>query len=214
MQVKKLLSYVGVPYVVETVNSPINREIKVISVFGRNSISVDNLTQSGPIVESLWRLALKNVTHYKLHVTRILLLGVGGGSVIKVARGYYPNAEITGVEIDKKMIDLGKEYFGLDRYHAKIILEDAFNFAKKEQKNYDLICIDLLIGRRVPKKLSSEEFFKDIKRLLNNYGEVIINQLRLKKQEKNTDFLKVLREVFDKVEIKKPLINALIYCRK
>ncbi len=208
MEYKKILSYFGIPQIVYKTNSQYNGQIRVISVFGQNSISVGNLTQTGPIVVGLWSFAVSQTSN----INNCLVLGIGGGSVVKVLRKKYPDTEITGVEIDEKMIDIGNKYFDLEKYRPTIVIADAFRFVRKENKKYDLICIDLLVGRNSPQKLSSEEFFRNIKKILNKGGIVIINQLRLKGQEKDNDLLKILNKVFKKVEIKRPLVNTLIFC--
>lgn len=208
MQFNKFLSYFGFPDILYKTTSKFNGEIKVISVFGQNSISVENLTQSGLIVSDLWSFAVNRTEN----INSCLVLGVGGGSIIKVLRKKYPECEIIGVEIDEKMIDIGKKYFDLDRYKAKIVIADAFNFVKRKQKKYDLICIDLLVGRKSPKKLSSEVFFRNIKKILNRNGVGIINQLRLKHQEEDQRLINTINKIFTSVEIKKPLVNTLIFC--
>lgn len=216
MLIKKILSYIGFPYIIYKTYSDYNGEINVYLLFGRKSISVDNLTQSGPIVESLWKEALGRLKVYDLTVRNILVLGVGGGSVVKVLRAKYADTDIVGVEIDKKMVDIGKQFFELGKYKAKIIIADAFSFVQKNQSKYDLICIDLLVGRVMPKKFSSLFFFKNIKNILKQDGVVIINQLRLKSKknkEISCNLVDVLSKIFNKVEVKKPLINTLIFCR-
>lgn len=209
MQLKQVLTYFGFPNIVYKTKSQYNGEIIVSSVFGQKSISVENLTQSGPIVFGLWSFAISQISN----INSCLILGVGGGSVIKVLRKKFPNAKITGVEIDSKMVDIGKKYFNLDKYNTKIIIEDAFKFIQKNKKQYDLICIDLLVGRNAPSKLSSIEFFRNIKKILNNKGTVIINQLRLKGQVEDNNLIKILNRIFEKVEICRPLVNLLIYCK-
>lgn len=212
MEFKKLLSFLGIPYQVYTTRSSYNGEIIVSSVFGQNSISVENLTQTGPIVEIIWKKALKKV--HKKEIQNILVLGVGGGSILKVIRSTYKDANIVGVEIDKKMIDIGKKYFKLNSFNTVINIKDAFEFIKKDRDKYDLILIDLLIGRNHPEKLSSEEFFKNIKKRLVKNGKVVINTLRLKDQEDNKELLRILNQLFTRVEISKPLVNTVIYLNK
>lgn len=212
MEFKKLLSFLGIPYQVYTTRSSYNGEIIVSSVFGQNSISVENLTQTGPIVEIIWKKALKKV--HKKEIQNILVLGVGGGSILKVIRSTYKDANIVGIEIDKKMIDIGKKYFKLNSFNTVINIKDAFEFVKKDRDKYDLILIDLLIGRNHPEKLSSEEFFKNINRRLSKSGTVVINQLRLKEQKTNNGLIKILQSIFTRVEIYNPLVNTLILCIK
>lgn len=213
MQFKKILSYLGFPQVVYRTSSPINGEIKVISVFGKYSISVGNLTQSGPIVEGLWKQAIKNVTCYKLHVTRVLVLGVAGGSVIKVLHNKFPQTEITGIEIDPKMVEIGRKYFNLDKYQAEIILKDAFTFIDQvKQGKYDLIIVDILLGRKIPERLAQKPFLYKLKNLLNRNGIIIFNRLRLKESKDDINFINKLRSIFSRVKICKPLVNTLIFC--
>lgn len=208
MQLKQVLSYLGFPNTIYKTESQYNGEIIVTSVFGQNSISVANLTQSGPIVSSLWSLAISSIKN----INSCLVLGVAGGSLIKVLRQKHPDCEITGVEIDKIMIDLAKKYFNLDKCKANIVIADAFDYVKANKKKYDLIFVDLLVGRNPPTKLSSAEFFRNIKKKLNKDGIVIINQLRLKGQKENKKLFQILRKTFNKVDIQKPLVNTLIFC--
>lgn len=213
MEYKKILSYLGIPYEVYKIKSKYNGNITVVSIFGQYSISVASLTQTGPIVEGLWKTALERFKIYDLRFKNILVLGVGGGSIIKVLRNKYPKAAITGIEIDKEMINIGRKYFNLDIYNANIKIQDAFTFVKKDKVKYDLILIDLLIGRNIPKKLSSEEFFQNCKKLLNKKGTIIINRLRLKGSKNNNLLLPILRKTYASVEVKRPLVNELVYCR-
>ncbi len=209
MFLNQLLAYLGRPNLIYKTYSAYNGEIKVFSLFGRRFISVDNLTQSGPIVEWLWRLALKEVKT----ASSCLVLGVAGGSVIKVLRQKFPSCQITGVEIDKKMTEIGNQYFNLNQHQAEIVIDDAFHFVKKNKKCYDLICIDLLIGRQTPKKLTKKSFFLNIKRLLTKNGLVIINTLRLKNQPENQKLIDLLTRLFSQVRVKRPLVNTLIFLR-
>ena len=214
MQFKKILSYLGFPQVVYRTSSPINGEIKVISTFGKYSISVGNLTQSGPIVEGLWKEAIKSIKYQVLSIKKILVLGVGGGSVIKVLHQYFPQAKVTGIEIDPKMIEVGRKYFNLDKYQANIIHSDAFTFVEHlKQEKYDLIIVDILLGRKTPERLTQKSFLNKLKVLLNKNGIIIFNRLRLKESKDDTNFINNLKNIFTNVNIHKPLVNTLIFCK-
>ncbi len=223
MEFKKILSYFGFPYIIEKTTSKYNGKIEVSSVFGRTSIVVANLSQSGPIVEGLWKTALNEVNSpsfakasagkQKSNVKSILVLGVGGGSVVKVLRRQFPKSKITGIEIDKKMVELGRNYFYLDYYRCNINIIDAFTFINKTRQKFDLIIVDLFLGQETPKKFYSEKFLKNLKRVLKSEGLIIINRLRIKKEKEDKEFYKNLQKYFINIQIKKPLINTLIYCR-
>ncbi len=211
-RLREYLSFIGFPRVLYHSYSKANGDITVISQFGQISISVDNLTQTGPVIDGLWKFAVKKVLSRKLQPGNVLVLGVGGGSVIRILRNYFPQARITGVEIDKKMIDIAKKYFYLDKYQASITIDDAFHFVLKSKVRYDLIVIDLLIGRETPPELYSFNFYKQLKNIMGEGALGIINRLRLKKTENDdTLILKHLNKLFLNAYYETPLINQLIF---
>lgn len=211
-RLKEFLSIVGFPRVLFHTFSKINGEITVVSQFGQNSISVENLTQTGPVIDGLWKFAVKKVLARKITPENILVLGIGGGSIIKILRTSFPQAKISGIEIDKKMIDIAKKYFNLDKYNASIIVDNAFNYLSKNKQKFDLVIVDILVGRRTPEELSSFIFYKQLKNSMTEKALGIINRLRLKKTDNDDTFiLKHLNKLFSKVEYETPLINRLVF---
>ncbi|MBU0998402.1 hypothetical protein KJ570_02650 [Patescibacteria group bacterium] len=202
--------------VIKTVNSKINGKVEVIKslAFG-TYISVGGLTQSGGIVYEIWKNTLRRIKRKKLSVDKCLVLGLGGGSVSKLVKKYWPNSKTTGVEIDKEMIRLGKEY--LDLKDVEIKTGDAYNFCLKEQKSkkyYDLIIVDLYIGDKFPEKFGNIEFINSVKKLLSKEGIVIFNRLYYDKKRKEAlYFSKKLQEVFKNVEFFYPEANLMLICK-
>lgn len=132
-------------------DSEFNKNIKVIKSFGLGTyIQVNGLTQSGGIVESIWRQTLKKLNSKNINAKSILILGLGGGSVVKVIRKYWPEAKITGIEIDPVMIELGKKYLDLDKYNVDIKIQDARKFlsqiSNSNLKSYNLVIVDTYLG--------------------------------------------------------------------
>ena len=56
---------------------------------------------------------------------RVLLLGVGGGSVIRVARALRPDADIVAVDLDAEVLAVARRDFALDALGARIVRGDA-----------------------------------------------------------------------------------------
>lgn len=211
-----LLSYLY-PRTVEELPSPVNGKIKVIKFWGNYRIHVGGLSQSGGLVNTLWDTALKKIHNSSFIIHNSLVLGVGGGTVIKSLNKYFPNAKITAIEIDPLMIKLAKKYFNLDHSkNLRIIIQDAINWVlKNKQKKFDLILVDLYIGKDIPRELESDYFLKALKRILNKKGITIINRLRDKENQKEIDeFIEKLRKNFNFVKMIKPLVNYLIFCSK
>ena len=113
--------------ILETTKSSFNKDIKVVSTFGVGTyIQAGGITQSGGVVKTIWKTALKNIGKEK--VKSCLILGLGGGTVAGLVRKKYPLAKITGVEIDPVMVALGKKYLGLERHGVDIKIADAIDY--------------------------------------------------------------------------------------
>ena len=130
--------------ILEERESKYNGHLKVVKTLGMGTyIQAGGLTQSGGIVETIWRSTLRQVHSTKYKVQRILILGLGGGTVAKLLRKKYPKAKITGVEIDPIMIELGKKYLDLDKYNINIKIMNANKF---KFGLYDLVIVDTYLG--------------------------------------------------------------------
>ena len=93
---------------------------------------------------------------------RALLLGVGAGTIPMLHEEMNPSLDITGVEIDPTIIDLGRKYFRLKEADniSRLAIEDARPFLLKEESLYDLIEVDLFWGgAEIPFYLATQEFF-------------------------------------------------------
>ncbi|KKQ46384.1 MAG: hypothetical protein US62_C0001G0027 [Candidatus Woesebacteria bacterium GW2011_GWA1_37_8] len=210
----------------EIIESPINGEITVIkSVAFGTYLSVGNLTQSGGILQEIWKKTLRKIRNYKLparnttrsvaggEISNCLILGLGGGSVAKVIRKYWPVAKITGVDIDPKMVEMGKKYLGLGELGVKVVISDAEKFLATKSK-FDLICIDLYLGDKYPDKFEKEQFIKLVKKTLSPKGIAVFNRLYYGEKRKEAAlFGEKLKKHFYKVDWFFPEANLMLICR-
>lgn len=203
--------------ILKTVNSPINGKIEVVKslAFG-TYISIGGLTQSGGIVYEIWKKTLRRIKRENIIINKCLILGLGGGSVSKLVKKYWPNSYTTGVEIDKTMVKLGKEY--LDLKDVEINVRDAYKFCMrslKSKKRYDLIIVDLYIGDKFPEKFESTEFLKVINKLLSKKGIIVFNRLYYDRKRKDAVvFAQKLEKIFKNVEYFYPEANLMLICSK
>lgn len=111
------------------------------------------------------------------NMRNVLILGLGGGSVVHSLRketGYM--GKITAVDIDKVIIEVAMNEFGLsaDR-KLSVIHTDALDFVATTDQRHDLIVVDLFIHTQVPEVFYDVPFWLDIHRLLKKKGMVIFN---------------------------------------
>jgi len=205
--------------IVEEVDSRFNGKLRVTKdpVWG-TYISAQTtegwLTQSGGVARSVWKSALGEVKNSKFKIKNCLILGLGGGSIAQLVRKRWPEAEITGVDIDEVFVSLGKKYLKLDEQEVKIVIADAFDFVTvhctPNTVHYNLICVDTYCGDEFPGKLESEKFIKEVKKILADGGIAIFNRLYYGgKRDKAHEFGKLLEAVFTKVERVYPEANVM-----
>jgi spermidine synthase len=193
--------------VLEERESKYNGHIKVSRSLGFGTyIQANGLTQSGGIVGVIWKPTLKKIKKQKPNITNCLILGLGGGTAAKYVRLFWPEAKITGVEIDPVMIELGKKYLGLDQIELKIKLTDAYDF---DSMGYDLVIVDLYNGDEFPKKFEETTFLEKIAK----NSLVVIN--RTYYGDKRPDAVRFglkLEKIFNKVEYFYPEANLMFIC--
>ena len=157
-------------------DSKINKNIKLLRYVTGDTLIVDGLIESGSIMSHIWRVGVKKLLPINYHPRSVLLLGLAGGSNAKLINDLFPLAEITAVEIDKTMIEIGFKYFSLaKRKNMQIVTRDALDFVNEiKDEHYDLVLVDCFVGQEIPQKLESLDFFKKLK---NHSDFTLINRL-------------------------------------
>jgi len=204
--------------IIEEKHSPINGKLTVVKdVAWGIYIKGGGLTQSGGVAEKVWRTSLKKVRKQEKNINTILILGLGGGGIAKIARKLWPKTKIDGVDIDPVIVDLGKKYLDLDKTNTKIIIGDAYKYCKdsiKKKKKYDLICIDMYVKDEVPERFRKEGFIKLVKKMMTKKGAVVVNRLFYNEKRKVAlVFRNKLEKSFLNIETVFPEANIMFICR-
>jgi len=107
----------------------------------------------------------------------ILLLGMGGGSVIETLRRQYNHSgQITAIEIDPVIIKLAKEEFDIiQSNNLSIVADDASHFITNCKKAFDLVIIDIFIDLKVPNKFYGIEFWDSLTKRVKPKGNILFN---------------------------------------
>ena len=105
---------------------------------------------------------------------KILILGMGTGTFAEQCRKYFPNAQVTGVEIDEKITALARKYFSLPE-SVEVVTYDGRAFLQADKNFYDVILVDAFQDISPPFQMSSLEFFSLVKNHLNAGGVMVVN---------------------------------------
>ena len=94
-----------------------------------NGVFHSHYNPNHALTNSIWDLLmLPALFQPEGSVKRILLMGVGGGSVIKLFHKYLSPEHITGVEINPIHVSVAKRYFKLTKHEANLICDDAISW--------------------------------------------------------------------------------------
>ena len=110
-------------------------------------------------------------------VQSALLLGLGGGSIIKSLRDKFNfKNHITAVDFDEKIISIAENEFEISNSaDLAIVNDDAFNFVRECNRRFDLVIIDLFIDNKVPEQFYSTDFGISVAQILSDKGSLIFN---------------------------------------
>lgn len=128
-------------------------------------------TRYRPVTESL------KLIKEKMHsVNQALVLGCGLGSMVHIVnkKGFFPY--FTLVDSDPEILNLAHVAFSeSQKPFIKTVCCDAVLFIERSKEKYDLIFIDVFIGRKVPEHISEAGFVEKCRMSLNEGGIIIFN---------------------------------------
>jgi spermidine synthase len=111
-------------------------------------------------------------------IRRVLVLGLGAGSIAVYLHRFVPDAAIDAVELDPGVIEVAKKYFGLrETANFRLITGDARMFLNRHSEPYDLIFVDAFTGSYIPFHLMTKEFYHLVRNRLSPHGVAAFNFL-------------------------------------
>ena len=111
---------------------------------------------------------------------RVLLIGLGGGSLARFLRHHYPDCTIDAVELRPRVIELAHGYFRLpeDDPRLNIIPGEGGHFlahAALRHSDYDLILVDAFHGTGMAEEVAEADFFATARARLADQGALAVN---------------------------------------
>jgi len=132
---------------------------------------------------------------------RILIVGIGGGSLVRFLHHHLPEARIDGTDISASVVDLADRYFHLP-HSRRVIINccDGRDFLDKrtDEYNYDLILIDAFDALGMSETIYSSEFFESCLDHLCINGILSLN-LWSGDQERMEEVAAQLSELFESI---------------
>ena len=117
---------------------------------------------------------------------RILVVGLGGGTLPMAFADLFPDTEIDSLEIDPAVVDVAEEYFGYKSSDkVRVHEQDARVWVKRARlrgtEKFDIIILDAFNGEYIPEHLMTVEFFEDLKALMTPEATLAANTFTISK---------------------------------
>ena len=110
---------------------------------------------------------------------RILIVGLGGGSIPTALRQLLPEAQIDVVEIDPAVTRVARKFFDFrDGPMLRVSEVDGRVYVKRaarQGKQYDVILLDAFDHEYIPEHLLTKEYLTEVKTLLAPQGVLVAN---------------------------------------
>jgi spermidine synthase len=133
---------------------------------------------------------------------RVLVVGLGGGTLPSLFRKHYPGMVIDTVDIDPDVVDVAKKLFGFREDPAmRVYVEDGRQFIEKCKAPYDVIFLDAYGGEEIPYHMATKEFLQAVRRATAPNGVVAGNILRAADNRLHDQMIRTYQEVFGSVYI-------------
>lgn len=174
------------PLLIEATEGRVTTYLEVMMSDGKLILNSKNANYSYDSLHRIFKDLFHEIGLQNYSFKNILILGMGGGSVISLIRDVYKiPTPITAVEKDPVVINLARKYFNIEKFeHLTIVEDDAFDFVQETTDKFDLIISDLFIDAEVPRKFSSLGYLNNIRKISSKSSCVIYNKITEYKNHK------------------------------
>ena len=133
---------------------------------------------------------------------RVAVVGLAGGTIARELTAIEGPVSIDGVELDPKIVDVGREYFAMTEPNLRVTVADGRYWMATQAGNYDLILVDAYRQPYIPFYLTTKEFFQNAREHLAPDGVLAVNVGRTQTDYRLVDALSgTLSAVFSKTFI-------------
>ncbi len=162
-----------------------DKRIEVLEHDGLRVLRFDGVaTQTAMSIEASYKLLLPytrtmmSCLLFQPPPSTVLLLGLGGGAIVRYFRRFLPETRIRAVDNDATVVDVCRKYFPLtDSENVIVEVEDAFQFVQSSPSRYDILFVDLYDHTGMSSLILKPQFYHYCERVLSEHGILVVNLL-------------------------------------
>jgi spermidine synthase len=111
-------------------------------------------------------------------IKNLAIVGLAGGTTVRQINLVFGKIPIDGYELDPKIIEVARQYFGMNQSNLNVILQDGRWGLAHSKDIYSVISIDAYRPPYIPWHLTTVEFFQIVRQHLTPDGVMVINVAR------------------------------------
>ncbi len=109
-------------------------------------------------------------------IQNLLILGLGGGSLLSQLHPCLPHTEFTAIELRPLVIQVAYDFFHLPQAdNLTCLAEDANHFIAQNRQPYQVIVMDLYDEQGLPPEMTTETFQQQLLQTMKTPGMLLIN---------------------------------------
>jgi spermidine synthase len=147
-------------------------------------------------------------------VRRLAVIGLAAGTIPRLYTDIYGPIPIDGIEIDPKIVQVGRDYFGMLEPNLNVIVGDGRAALANSPYQYDVIAVDAFRVPYIPWHLTTREYLQEIRRHLTPDGVLAINVGRTRTDYQMVDAIAATAaQVFPSVHVidVPGTLNSIVY---
>lgn len=147
-------------------------------------------------------------------VHSLAVIGSAAGTVPRQYTEVYGPIPIDGVEIDPRIIQVGRRYFDMNEPNLNAVAQDGRYFLETTSKRYTVVGVDAYRQPYIPFQFTTREFFQLVKDHLEDDGVAAINCGRTPTDRRLVEVIaSTMKAVFPNVytiDVPDPAINTIV----
>jgi spermidine synthase len=108
-------------------------------------------------------------------VESVALIGLAAGTIARQYTAVYGPLPIDGVEIDRRIVRVGREYFAMNQPNLNVVVADGRYYLAHSDRRYTVVGVDAYRLPYIPPHLTTVEFFRQVRDHLTSDGVVAVN---------------------------------------
>lgn len=135
---------------------------------------------------------------------RILIVGLGGGTLPRFLHKHYPQAVIDAVDIDPDVVTVARRFFEFNEdANLRAFVSDGRKFIEDRPGIYDMIFLDAFGTDSTPYHLTTREFLLSVRNALTPRGVALGNIWRREHNRLYDAMVRTYLAVFEEVKLLK-----------